>query len=132
MSRKDLFPEIEPYARGRLAVEAPHELYWEQSGNPEGAPVLFLHGGPGAGTTQAHRRYFDPKHYRIVIFDQRGAGRSTPAGELTNNTTLNLVADIEALRRQLGIEVAAGALGAAVAGTRRKPSPPHGVRRMVA
>ena len=104
MSRNDLFPEIKPYARGRLAVEAPHVLYWEQSGNPKGAPVLFLHGGPGAGATHANRRFFDPNHYRIVIFDQRGAGRSTPAGELTNNTTQDLVADIETLRARLGIE----------------------------
>ncbi len=104
MSRKDLFPEIEPLAQGRLAVDPPHVLYWEESGNPDGAPVLFLHGGPGAGATPAHRRFFDPNHYRIVIFDQRGAGRSIPAGEIANNTTQDLVADIEALRRQLGIE----------------------------
>ena len=104
MSRRDLFPEIESYSRGRLNVDPPHELYWEQSGNPEGAPVLFLHGGPGAGATPTNRRFFDPKHYRIVIFDQRGAGRSTPAGDLTNNTTQKLVADIEALRIELGIE----------------------------
>jgi len=87
-----------------LKVDPPHALYWEQSGNPEGAPVLFLHGGPGAGAMPAHRRFFDPTHYRIVIFDQRGAGRSTPSGELNGNTTQKLVADIEALRVELGIE----------------------------
>src|SRR6476646_6602852 len=79
-------------------------MYWEQSGNPEGAPVLFLHGGPGAGASPAHRRFFDPAHYRIVIFDQRGAGRSTPLGEVRDNTTPLLVADIERLREHLGIE----------------------------
>lgn len=104
MSRKDLFPDIEPYAHGMLAVDPPHALYWEQSGNPDGAPVLFLHGGPGAGAMPAHRRFFDPHHYRIVIFDQRGAGRSIPAGELSDNTTQKLMADIEVLRERLGIE----------------------------
>lgn len=104
MNRKDLFPEIEPYAQGYLAVDAPHELYWEESGNPAGVPVLFLHGGPGAGAMPAHRRFFDPQHYRIVIFDQRGAGRSRPAGDLTENTTPNLVDDVEVLRRFRGID----------------------------
>ncbi len=103
-SRSDLYPEIEAYATGRLSVGAPHVLYWEQSGNPEGAPVLFLHGGPGAGATPGHRRFFDPAHYRIVIFDQRGAGRSTPLGELSDNTTAHLIDDIETLRRTLDIE----------------------------
>lgn len=79
-------------------------MYWEQSGNPSGVPVVFLHGGPGAGSTPAHRRFFDPHHYRIVIFDQRGAGRSTPHGELVDNTTPHLVADIEKLRRHLRID----------------------------
>jgi proline iminopeptidase len=100
----DLYPEIDPYETGFLAVGEPHRLYWEQSGNPEGAPALFLHGGPGSGATPAHRRFFDPAHYRIVIFDQRGAGRSTPLGCISDNTTADLVADIEALRRRLGIE----------------------------
>jgi proline iminopeptidase len=102
--RAALYPEIEPYESGMLALDAIHTLYWEQSGNPQGAPVLFLHGGPGAGAAPAHRRFFDPAHYRIVIFDQRGAGRSTPLGELRENTTLHLIADIERLRRHLGIE----------------------------
>lgn len=99
----DLFPPIVPYSSGYLEVDPPHNLYWEQSGNPDGVPVLLLHGGPGAGATPTHRRFFDPGHYRIVIFDQRGAGRSTPAGCLDRNTTAALVEDIEALRNHLKI-----------------------------
>ncbi|MSO72957.1 MAG: prolyl aminopeptidase [Rhodospirillaceae bacterium] len=87
-----------------LDVGAPHGIYWEQSGNPKGTPVVFLHGGPGAGTAPAYRRFFDPARYRIVLFDQRGAGRSTPQADITNNTTAHLVADIELLRRHLSIE----------------------------
>jgi proline iminopeptidase len=98
-----LFPPLEPYASGSLDVGAPHRIYWEQSGNPNGVPVVFLHGGPGAGTAPAYRRFFDPAHYRIVLFDQRGAGRSTPEADLTDNTTAHLVADIERLRTHLGI-----------------------------
>jgi proline iminopeptidase len=79
-------------------------MYWEQSGHPGGVPVMFLHGGPGAGATAVHRRFFDPSTYRIVIYDQRGAGRSSPRGELTDNTTADLIADIEALREHLGIK----------------------------
>ncbi len=101
--RTALYPDIEPYATGMLALDGLHRMYWEQSGNPEGAPVLFLHGGPGAGAAPGHRRFFDPAHYRIVIYDQRGAGRSLPLGELTDNTTPHLVADIERLRSMLGI-----------------------------
>ena len=101
---QDLYPEIEPFETGHLAVDDLHRLYWEQSGNPAGAPVVFLHGGPGAGATPAHRRFFDPRHYRIVVFDQRGAGRSTPLGETARNSTGLLVQDIETLRRHLGIE----------------------------
>jgi len=104
MSRRDLFPPIEPYATGTLAVDARHTLYWEESGNPRGMPVVFLHGGPGAGATPTHRRFFDPASYRIIVFDQRGAGRSTPLGELTDNTTAHLVGDVEALRRHFAIE----------------------------
>ncbi len=104
MPNHELFPPIEPFETGRLARTAPHDLYWEQSGKPNGAPVVFLHGGPGAGASPDHRRFFDPGHYRIVIFDQRGAGRSTPLGELANNTTQDLIGDIEALRAHLGIE----------------------------
>jgi proline iminopeptidase len=102
--RAELYPEIEPYSTGMLDLDGPHRMYWEQSGSPHGEPVLFLHGGPGAGAAPAHRRFFDPAHYRIVIFDQRGAGRSTPLGGLRDNTTPHLVADIETLRRHLGIE----------------------------
>jgi proline iminopeptidase len=102
--RAELFPEIEPYSTGMLDLGGRHAMYWEQSGNPRGEPVLFLHGGPGAGAAAAHRRFFDPSYYRIVIFDQRGAGRSTPLGELHDNTTPHLIADIETLRGHLGIE----------------------------
>ncbi len=98
-----LFPPLEPTATGMLDVGASHRLYWEQSGNPHGVPLLFLHGGPGAGTAPAYRRFFDPVHYRIILFDQRGAGRSTPEADLTDNTTSHLVADIERLRVHLGI-----------------------------
>jgi proline iminopeptidase len=103
-ARFDLYPAIEPYAKGMLDVDPPHRVYWETSGNPSGAPVLFLHGGPGAGTTPVHRRFFDPGFYRIILFDQRGAGRSHPHGECTDNTTPQLIADIEALRKLLGVE----------------------------
>ncbi len=118
MIRNRLYPRIEPYAHGRLAVDPPHRLYWEECGAASGVPVVFLHGGPGAGATPANRRFFDPAHYRIVIFDQRGAGRSTPLGDLTCNTTQHLVADIEALRKDRGIDkwlVFGGSWGAALA-----------------
>ncbi|HYD99744.1 MAG TPA: prolyl aminopeptidase [Alphaproteobacteria bacterium] len=104
MVRRDLYPPIEPHRSGRLAVDDIHTLYWEESGNPRGVPVVFLHGGPGAGASATHRRLFDPHYYRIVIFDQRGAGRSQPVGELRHNTTGHLVADLERLRGELGIE----------------------------
>ena len=103
-SRAELYPELEPYGSGMLRLDGVHRMYWEQSGNPHGIPVLFLHGGPGAGAAPAHRRFFDPARYRIVIFDQRGAGRSTPLGELKDNTTPHLIADIERLRQHLRIE----------------------------
>ena len=102
--RTELYPEIEPYSAGMLELDGLHRMYWEQSGNSRGVPVVFLHGGPGAGAAPGHRRFFDPAYYRIVIFDQRGAGRSTPLGELRDNTTPHLVADIEKLRAHLGIE----------------------------
>ena len=104
MPRGDLFPEIGPFETGYLPLSAGHVMYWEQVGNPRGAPVLFLHGGPGAGAGAVHRRFFDPGFWRTVIFDQRGAGRSRPLGGLDANTTQHLVADIEALRWHLGIE----------------------------
>jgi len=98
------YPPIEPYKTHTLVVEAPHQLYIEECGNPDGLPVLFLHGGPGAGCAPFHRRFYDPAIYRIVLFDQRGAGRSTPHAELEGNTSQALVADIEAIREHLGIE----------------------------
>ena len=101
--RTELFPAIEPYANGLLPLDGLHTMYWEQSGNADGVPVVFLHGGPGAGSSPAHRRFFDPAYYRIVIFDQRGAGRSTPLGEIRDNTTPHLINDIETLRQYLGI-----------------------------
>ena len=101
--RSDLFPEIEPYESGLLALEGLHRMYWEQSGNPEGVPIVFLHGGPGAGASAAHRRFFDPRFYRIIIFDQRGCGRSKPFADIRDNTTQHLVADMERLRQHLAI-----------------------------
>lgn len=99
-----LYPEIKPYARHELAVEQPHVLYIDESGSADGLPVLFIHGGPGAGCDSASRRYFDPALYRIVTFDQRGCGRSTPHASLENNTTQALIADIERIREHLGID----------------------------
>jgi proline iminopeptidase len=104
MFREQLFPPIEPFEIGQLELDPPHKMYWEQSGNPMGVPALFLHGGPGAGATPVHRRFFDPEFYRIVVFDQRGAGRSEPQGCLEKNTTPDLIADIERLREYLGVE----------------------------
>ncbi|WP_296490605.1 prolyl aminopeptidase [Rhodoferax sp.] len=99
-----LFPPIQPYRSGRLAVDDLHSLYWEECGNPQGVPVLFLHGGPGAGLSPRHRQFFDPACYRIVLFDQRGAGQSTPLGEVRQNTTPLLIDDIERLGVLMGIE----------------------------
>ncbi|WP_322410750.1 prolyl aminopeptidase [Microbacterium invictum] len=118
-----LYPPIEPYATGQLIVGDGNRVYWEESGNPDGKPVVFLHGGPGAGTSPWHRRFFDPERYRIVLFDQRGCGRSTPHAsapdaDLRFNTTWHLVADIELLRRNLGIarwQVFGGSWGSALA-----------------
>lgn len=104
MPRSELFPPIDPFQTGFLPVDEIHTLYWEQSGNPRGVPVLFLHGGPGAGASPTHRRFFDPSYYRIVIVDQRGAGRSTPLGDVRRNSTDLLVQDAERLRSHLGIE----------------------------
>ena len=101
---RELYPEIETYDTGSLAVDARHTLYFEQCGNPQGAPVVMLHGGPGAGCSAKMRRFHDPAHYRIILFDQRGSGRSTPHADLVDNTTWDLVADIERLREHLGIE----------------------------
>ena len=98
-----LYPPIEPHLHGWMTTAGPHRIYWEVSGNPDGIPVVFLHGGPGSGTSPAQRRFFNPARYRIVLFDQRGSGRSTPHGELADNTTPHLIADIEQLRAELGI-----------------------------
>ena len=115
---RDLYPVIEPHETGRLRTDPRHDLYWETSGRPDGAPILFLHGGPGAGSSPEHRRFFDPAHYRIVIFDQRGAGLSRPLAEIEDNTTAHLIADIETLRAHLGIArwpVFGGSWGATLA-----------------
>lgn len=104
MPRSALYTAIEPYHTGRLAVSPLHTLYFEQCGNPEGIPILFLHGGPGAGYSSGHRRFFDPDFYRVILFDQRGCGRSTPFAEIKDNDTQSLVGDIEKLREALGID----------------------------
>jgi proline iminopeptidase len=108
MTRKDPhswhYPDIEPFRTGRLKVSELHELYYEESGNPKGKPVVFVHGGPGAGTSPNQRRFFNPEKYRIVLFDQRGAGKSTPYASLVDNTTWHLVEDMEKLREHLGIQ----------------------------
>ncbi len=103
MILREFYPPIEPYQSSRLKVSQIHDLYFEQVGNPSGTPILFLHGGPGGGINADHRRYFDPQHYRIILFDQRGSGKSLPLAELTENTTDDLVNDIEKLRAYLGI-----------------------------
>src|ERR1700755_137118 len=117
-SLRQPYPEISPYARGRVRVSELHELDFEQYGNPKGKPALFVHGGPGGGTTPAQARFWDPNRYRIVLFDQRGRGRSTPPPSLERNTTWHLVADIEALRAHLGIprwQVFGGSWGSTLA-----------------
>lgn len=98
-----LFPPVAPLRHGMLAVDDLHTIYWEEVGNPAGVPVLFLHGGPGAGLSPQHRRFFDPAYYRVILFDQRGAGKSTPLGECRANTTGLLIEDIERLRELFGI-----------------------------
>jgi proline iminopeptidase len=103
MSRKTLFPEIEPYNTDYLKVSDLHTIHYEEAGNPDGHPALFLHGGPGVGILPAYRRFFDPKYYRIILPDQRGAGRSMPSAELKENTTWDLVEDLEKLRNHLGV-----------------------------
>jgi proline iminopeptidase len=104
MSPRTLYPEVTPYETGFLDVDPPHRIYYELSGNPHGQPAVFLHGGPGSGTGPRMRRFFDPDHYRIVLFDQRGCGRSTPHAALDRNTTWDLIEDMERLRERLGIE----------------------------
>jgi proline iminopeptidase len=102
--RSALFADIESRRNGRLPLDNGHEMYWEETGRADGVPIVFLHGGPGAGTMPVHRRFFDPDHYRIILYDQRGAGRSTPLASVTANTTDDLVADLELLRTHLSIE----------------------------
>lgn len=101
---RTLYPEIQPYDVGTLKVDDRHTLYYEQCGNPDGKPVVMLHGGPGGGCSDKMRRFHDPAKYRIVLFDQRGSGRSTPHADLVDNTTWDLVDDIETLRTRLGVE----------------------------
>ena len=115
---RELYPEIEAFDSGTLAVDGRHRIYYEQCGNPQGKPVVILHGGPGAGCGAKMRRFHDASRYRIVLFDQRGAGRSTPHADLVDNTTWDLVADIEALREHLGItrwQVFGGSWGSTLA-----------------
>jgi proline iminopeptidase len=102
--RRGLYPDLEAHASGMLRVSEVHEIYWEESGNPKGKPVVFVHGGPGGGTDPKQRRFFDPAAYRIILFDQRGCGRSRPHASLEANTTWDLVADMEAIRELLGID----------------------------
>ena len=105
LSRDDfLYPAVGPRRTGRLALDSLHVMYWEECGNPRGVPLVFLHGGPGGGSSPDHRRYYDPKFYRIIVYDQRGAGQSTPIGSLVDNTTGRLVDDLEHLRMHLGVE----------------------------
>ncbi len=123
-----MHPIHEPRARGMLAVSPLHTLYWEESGNPTGIPALFVHGGPGGGTEAAHRGFFDPRRYRIILFDQRGCGKSTPHAELRDNTTWDLVADMERLRELLGIEkwlVFGGSWGSTLALAYAETHPDH-------
>ncbi|MCC0177433.1 prolyl aminopeptidase [Waterburya agarophytonicola K14] len=101
---RDLYPPVEPYSKGKLKVSQLHTIHYEESGNPQGKPVIFLHGGPGGGIVPMYRQYFDPQEWRIVIFAQRGCGQSTPYAELKENTTWDLVSDIEKLRKHLNIE----------------------------
>jgi len=104
VTRLTLYPEIQPYARHSLAVAPPHVLHVEECGRPDGIPAVFVHGGPGAGCEPYHRRFFDPDLYRIILFDQRGCGRSTPHAALEGNTTADLVGDMEAIREHLGVD----------------------------
>src|SRR3989344_5733044 len=99
-----LYPSLKPYKTEHLSVDDVHEIYLEQSGNPDGVPVIVVHGGPGAGTHPNQRRWFDPNYYRIILFDQRGCGKSTPQGEFRHNTTQDLIEDMEKIRTHLKIK----------------------------
>ncbi len=101
---KTLYPEIEPFDSGMLKVSDIHTIYWERVGNPDGIPLIFLHGGPGGGLIEDYRRYFDPEAYHVILFDQRGSGRSTPHAELEENTTWDLIKDIETLREKFSVD----------------------------
>lgn len=125
---RELYPEIEPYRTGMLPVDDRHTLYFEECGNPKGKPVVFLHGGPGAGCNPKMRRFHDPGAYRIILFDQRGSGRSTPHADLIDNTTWNLVADIEKLRAHLEVsqwQVFGGSWGSTLALAYAETHPEH-------
>ena len=131
--RRILYPPLSPFDSGWLDVGGGHRIWWEACGNPRGKPALFLHGGPGGSCQSDHRRLFDPAVYCIVLFDQRGAGRSTPKGQLAGNTTTNIVADIEKLREKFGFEnwlVLGGSWGAAL-GLAYAQTHPRRVRAMV-
>lgn len=130
---RTLYPELSANAVGSLAVDDIHNIYFEESGSSGGIPVIFLHGGPGSGSNENHRRYFNPEKYRIIIFDQRGCNRSSPRGETRSNTTWDLVADMEALRRELEIDswlVYGGSWGAAL-GLIYAQAHPDRVRAMI-
>lgn len=123
-----LFPAISPYKTGRLVVDDLHTLYWEECGNPEGIPVLVLHGGPGAGLSPLHRQFFNPERYRIILFDQRGAGQSLPLGEYRNNTTPLLIEDIEKIRQLMAVDkwlVFGGSWGSTLALAYGQAHPEH-------
>jgi proline iminopeptidase len=128
MERRGLYPEIEPFDRGTLRVSPVHTIYYEQSGNPSGKPAVFVHGGPGGGTDPKQRRFFDPSAYRIVLFDQRGCGKSTPHASLEDNTTWSLIADMEKLREHLQIakwQVFGGSWGSTLALAYAEHHPEH-------
>ena len=125
---RTLYPPIEPYDCGRIDVGDGHQVYWELSGNPRGKPAVFLHGGPGGGCSPIHRQFFDPERYRVLLFDQRGCGRSTPHASLEANTTWHLVEDIERFRTMLGVErwlVFGGSWGSALALAYAQTHPEH-------
>ena len=131
-NNRELYPEIHPYKESFITGDDTHEIFIEESGNPDGQPVLFLHGGPGGGTGAKQRRFFDPSHYRIILFDQRGCGKSKPLGETEKNTTDNLVNDIELIRKELNIKawiLFGGSWGStlALAYSIKYPVPPEAV-----